>query len=479
MASRFWASQQTMPVPHSSTKSSQIWRLIVLSIGLAIIFAIAPFSTSEKAAEPGGNLRFEVHCSSQLGNKLALALARHYLEGAGYGVEEKPLKNGDKVVRGTMRYHFHDILIGVHNSLSTFDHLEKSPASIEMTLESSPKDLPVLTGENVIGLDPIAVIVNKDSPVTTLTVDQLKQLFSGKETAGLRMQVYTWPDQEDLKIWSSFRVFGPLTLPEHPAIIKDKKDLVRHVSGDPKGIGMLALRELEEDDLKRVQPLKIAWDESKKKDAVDVGVQDGTYPLTRKLYLYTPLSLLISSEDVTDFLWVCRNAEDLIRKNGFIPVGSYRAPRNIKLYEQFTSHARRQSLVFLFPSGRDLLASPPNTKALRTLSETLKDWPNNKIEVNLLGFASREAEGSSDNQGLSARRSAAVANALANALTSRNNWKIRCRTTDPANPPEPTRITSRLSLNCAGFSDSMPVENNFTKSGRVMNRRVEVWLEWP
>jgi phosphate transport system substrate-binding protein len=166
--------------------------------------------------------------------------------------------------------------------------------------------------ENKVALDGIAFIVNKGNGINELTKDQLADIFSGKITdwkdvGGKPGQIVLLSRESNSGTHVFVKEFiinkgksdskiefaaSALLMPSSQAIYDETKQ-------NPQAIGYVGLGYAKED----VKVLKI------KKDAASAGVlpsastvQDGTYPVSRPLFMYTKKG---APQSITDYLaWV-------------------------------------------------------------------------------------------------------------------------------------------------------------------------------
>src|SRR5665811_1851340 len=166
--------------------------------------------------------------------------------------------------------------------------------------------------ENKVALDGIAVVVNKDNKVSELSVDQLADIFSGRITdwrdvGGDPGQIVILSRESNSGTHVFFKehilnkgqsdskveyASSALLLPSSQAIVDEALQ-------NPKGIGYVGLGYVTGD----LKALKV------KKDAASAGVtptvasvQDGSYPVSRPLYMYTKAD---AGQAVQDYLaWI-------------------------------------------------------------------------------------------------------------------------------------------------------------------------------
>ncbi|MGC9517514.1 MAG: phosphate ABC transporter substrate-binding protein [Methanomicrobiales archaeon] len=137
-----------------------------------------------------------------------------------------------------------------------------------------------------IGRDGIVVAVNKENPVSDLTSDQIKDIFSGKitnwkELGGPDATINVIAREEGSGTRDAFEelVMGKDTKVKSDAIIQSSTEAVKQsVAQDPNAIGYISLAHMSDD----VKALKV--------DGVEPSqatVQDGTYKIARPFLFIT------------------------------------------------------------------------------------------------------------------------------------------------------------------------------------------------
>ena len=170
----------------------------------------------------------------------------------------------------------------------------------------------------VIALDGIAIIVNKDSKVEDLTVDQLKQMFTGEIT--------NWSEVggDDGEIVLIGREAGSGTRDGFESIV-DVKDSCKYaqeltatgavisaVEANPLAIGYASLSAVGE-TVKMVTDGGVACSEET--------VKDGSYEVQRPFVFVTNKSVTLSEQAQAFFGFATSaDAADLIRTAGAVPV---------------------------------------------------------------------------------------------------------------------------------------------------------------
>ena len=170
----------------------------------------------------------------------------------------------------------------------------------------------------VIALDGIAIIVNKESKVADLTVDQLKQMFTGEIT--------NWSEVggDDGEIVLVGREAGSGTRDGFESIV-DVKDSCKYaqeltatgavisaVEANPLAIGYASLSAVG-DTVKAVTVEGVECSEDT--------VKDGSYKIQRPFVFVTNKSVTLSEQAQAFFDFACStDAADLIRTAGAVPV---------------------------------------------------------------------------------------------------------------------------------------------------------------
>ncbi len=182
-------------------------------------------------------------------------------------------------------------------------------------------------GEQQIGLDGVSVIASPDVTVTTLSLRQLRSIY----TSGIRtwseiggrdsvIRVNSLPLRESgTADWMAQNIFKTNSFDGRVVQFRSARLLARHVSRGSGEIGYLGHglleRILERDESLRLKILRI-----KRQDGPVPGrtacvehLTDGTYPLARKLFLYWDRRT--AEKSVYDFVSFCaQNAGPKLRE---------------------------------------------------------------------------------------------------------------------------------------------------------------------
>lgn len=169
----------------------------------------------------------------------------------------------------------------------------------------------------VIAKDGITVIVNKENSINDLTLDQVKDIFSGKisnwkELGGKDAGITVVNREEGSGTRGAFEeiVLGDEKFTDKAAIQNSTGAIKTAVSADPNAIGYISMGSMSDD----VKSIKIGGIEPSNDNA-----KSGQYPIAR------PFIFLVNGEAeglAKAFIdWVLENeAQEIVQENGFIPV---------------------------------------------------------------------------------------------------------------------------------------------------------------
>jgi len=437
-----------------------------------------------------------VHGSNTVGANLAPELLRSFLKKQGY----KDIATSKDGVDSTISFQLpgktslSSIEISAHGSSTAFSNTSEypkvgisggfadigmasrqvKPTEVQLLLDKKLGNFRSAASEFPIALDGVAVIINRNLPIQSLTTNQVAKIFAGEiknwsAVGGPDKQIKVYARDDHSGTWDTFkaRVMKPskLNLINTAQRFKDSEKLVRNVATDSTGIGFCGLSYVDSTvtglaisssaGLQAFQPTRLT-----------VKTQD--YPLSRLLYFYLPIDSKNSSL-ARDFVryTMSNEGQAVVDKVGLVGQG-LSTTRDIsnanKFKELLLADSNIDSGYKTLIRGADRQNSQANirfapgsnkpdinsTNNLERLAGYLAENGNENIKVILIGFAdSVGAEGV--NLKLSKDRAQIVANSL-------NAKGVKAITVE-------------------GFGEAMPVADNTTEAGRVKNRRVEIWLK--
>jgi len=316
-------------------------------------------------------------------------------------------------------------------------------------------DLTSPAAEHVLALDGIAVIVHQSNPTGELSTGQLEGIFRGTIThwsqlGGPMAPIHLFARDDRSGTFDTFRslVLDNAQLAQGTRRIEDSAELAADVAGDPAAIGFVGLPYVA--DAKTV-----AVSESGATPLVPnrLTVATEDYPLTRRLFLYTPtLHPNALAQRFVAFA-LSPPGQAVVDEVGFVPLtietAAAEVPRAAPAkFRALAEAARRLSTAFRFrPNSADL-----DNRGLRDLDRLVDFMSMQHMhgdQLTLVGFADGLGSATS-NMAMARRRAEAVAAQMAQ---------------------RGLQVGNTMALWAA-----LPVANNATEEGREKNRRVEVFL---
>jgi phosphate transport system substrate-binding protein len=190
-----------------------------------------------------------------------------------------------------------------------------------------------------VALDSLAVFVNKDNPIQSLSIQQIDAIFSKTRKGGYEKDVATWGDLGLTGEWASkpISLYGRNSasgtygyFKEHVLAKGDYKDTVKEQNGssgvvqavasDKYAIGYSGVGYATAD----VRAVAVAADAKSKPVAANAEhVYDGTYPIARVLYVYVnykPASQLDPLRKEFLRFVLSHQGQAVVVKDGFYPL---------------------------------------------------------------------------------------------------------------------------------------------------------------
>ncbi|MBU3068374.1 substrate-binding domain-containing protein [Aestuariicella sp. G3-2] len=443
--------------------------LTVLTLKVLCLASVlsAPTIAAEPFPDSVSGRLFQVQGSNTVGASLMKNFLTSYLEARGASdvrVEDLPQANEYRVI-GSVQGRDVFVDVGAHGSSTGFRALLSGDADLSMSsrpIKSKEVDQMAAYGdmlgfeaEHVIAIDGLAVIVNKDNPLTRLSLDQIAGVFSGQITnwkqlgaEDLAINVYardensgTWDTFKSLVLRKIYRLSGSAQRFESNDELSDR------VARDPGGIGFVGLASV------RNSRALLVFDQGTTPllpEHVSVATED--YLLSRRLFLYTPPSL--KTEVIEDFIRFVQSdaGQFQVEQTGFISqaltaIASDAERNGPKDYLAVTEGASRLSVNFRFAEGSSVLDNKAR-QDIRRVQAFMARAENQGRVLTLIGFGD-EKQSESRSLVLSKLRAVSVKTAL-------HRVGVNTR------PVE-------------GFGAFLPVASNDGKE-KVKNRRVEIWV---
>lgn len=431
---------------------------IILLMGLA-------FSLSVTATE---SQLLRIHGSNTIGANLAPQLVRSWLSSKGYTIISNKVtaKEERNIVAEKLGEELR-VEIHAHGSSTSFKDFANGKTDVGMSSrpikEKEVKKLSSLgrldskNSEYVIALDGLPIIVHKSNPLTKMSKDTVKEIFSGKITNWSQLnlpegRINIYARDNNSGTYDTFKslVLGkktPLATGAHR--FESNANLSDAVAKDPNGIGFVGIAYIRNS---KVLAISDTDTQALIPEVFTVATED--YVLSRRLYMYIPeVNVHPLAKEFVKFA-VSSAADKIVTKIGFVSqeIEGYRMAlpdTTPKEYRKFAMGAMRLSLNIRFKKGSIKL----DNKSVRDVNRLVNYFkqPENKYrKLMLFGFADKHEVIPFISGSISVSRADAVADYLAK------------------NSIHPIRVR--------GYGDKLPVASNATRSGRYKNRRVEIWM---
>ncbi len=369
------------------------------------------------------------------------------------------------------------------NGQATFAMTSRRPTNAELRAANVAGlgDLLAADREHVVGYDGLLLVANQNSHMRAVSEKVAAQIFAG--------QITNWsqlggPDADinvyATKIGTGARsLFDELLMRSNRLSIADRVTeldddgmVAAAVASDPYGFGftstVYASNEVKSLDIQGVCGLRTK--------ATAFSIKTGEYPLTRPLYLYTNGEALEGQlQEFIEFI-ATPDAQEMVSASGFVgqtiseeelndqgirvastlllqqddiqEIGSIRNMLGMLLASE------RLSTTVRFSQGGNELDSTAQADVKR-LAEKLTAAEFSGKQFYFMGFS--DSVGRSDlNQLLALQRAELVRSELLKAM------------------PE---LKDRIKARSVGFGEISPLGCNETRTGRSINRRVEIWMQ--
>ena len=311
--------------------------------------------------------------------------------------------------------------------------------------------------EQVIAIDGLAIVLHPSNPISALSTLQLAQIFSGEISNWAQLggrpgaiDLYARDDNS-----GTFDTFKELVLSANGKQLSGKakrfessEQLSDSVARDTNGIGFIGLPYV-----RKAKAVAIAAGDSQPMAPSVTLIATEDYPLSRRLFLYgPPKNANPWAEALLQFAQSPRG-QAIVASNGFIAqtVEAVKVEATADMppaYQALAREAQRLSVNFRFQEGSANLDNKAQHD-LRRVLDYLRQHDKLQNKVVLVGFGDPKAV-SARAELLSKLRAMAVRRELA-----REGVVMR-------------EVT--------GLGDDLPVADNEGDSGRIKNRRVEVWV---
>jgi glucose/mannose transport system substrate-binding protein len=289
----------------SAQDSQNTWEFASLRV-IAIAQGV-PSNAPPGQLHESRQVALRLHGSNTIGKDLVPTLCEDFLKYEGAtSVQRKPQIREDEIdveaalpndAGGPVTFE-----IQAHGSKTAFADLAAGRADIAMSSRQiKPEEAQQCASaglgnllspgcENVLGMDAVVVLVNKSNPLDFITKQQLADVFAGKisdwsQIGGSPGPIYLYAPDDNSGTFDTFKsiVLSARTLSSRTSRYEDMTKLSDAVAADTNGIG-IAGRSF----VRNTKVLAIAEPGRKPLLPDTFSVATGDYPLSRRLYLYTP-----------------------------------------------------------------------------------------------------------------------------------------------------------------------------------------------
>ncbi|MFZ3186370.1 MAG: phosphate ABC transporter substrate-binding/OmpA family protein [Pseudomonas sp.] len=419
---------------------------------------------------PEGQPALQIQGSNTIGARLGPALVKGLLEEQGFQevrIEAAKVANEQRVsgINAAKQRVF--IEVAAHGSGTAFVALKDASAQLgassrpikaaEAQSLSALGDFHSAAAEHIIAIDGLAVILNQQNPLSSLTTSQIAQVFSGEittweELGGSGGPIHLYARDDNSGTFDTFKELvltaNGKTLAASSRRFESSEQLSDAVSQDPQGIGFIGLPYI-----RQAKALAVTDGQSRPMLPTATLVATEDYPLSRRLFFYTPPSANNPWGQALVQFAHSDKGQALVEKAGFVPqtvsaVNVNASSSMPPIYRELAHQAQRLSVNFRFQQGSANL----DNKALRDVErvlEYLEKQQKTQHKVVLVGFGDPKVD-------------------EAHALIL-SKWRAQVVRRELS---KGQLIIDKI----IGFGAELPVANNQGDEGRIKNRRVEVWV---
>jgi phosphate transport system substrate-binding protein len=427
------------------------------------VFAALPLP---QAGQPA----LQIQGSNTIGARLGPALVRGMFEEQGFhNVQVEPGYAANEVRISAVNSAKQPVFIEVaaHGSGTAFVALKDASAQLgassrpikatEAQALAALGDFNSAAAEHVIAIDGLAVILNQQNTLRSLSTSQIAQVFSGEiktweELGGTGGPIHLYARDDKSGTFDTFKELvltaNGKTLAASSKRFESSEALSDAVSQDPQGIGFIGLPYI-----RQAKALAVTDGQSQPMLPSPTLVATEDYPLSRRLFFYTPPSAANPWAQALVKFTHSAKGQAIVAQIGFIPQSVSAVKVNATssmppIYRELANQAQRLTVNFRFQQGSASL----DNKALRDI-ERLQEYlsANNKQQhsVVLVGFGDPKVD----------EAHAAIMSKWRGQVVRRELSKGQV-------------IVDKI----IGLGAELPVANNQGDDGRIKNRRVEVWV---
>lgn len=336
------------------------------------------------------------------------------------------------------------------------------------------------SAETVLALDALSIVVSPSNRVRAISEADIAGIFSGEITDWAQLgdapgpiNLYVRASESGTATVFDDLVMDPVGAEVSPTatVMPTDEAISQAVTTDPLGIGYTSYSTQQ-----GAKALAVRGACGIQTPVNDFTIKTEEYPLTRRIYMYRPQSLI--PQPATDFVDFVKSnaAQDIVKRSGYISQDvtslsvneqglrfvSTMLPSDAdvtfeEVQDMLTNlvSAERLSLTFRFQPGSTRLDTRSETDAER-LAELIEQGVFDNKEILIIGFSDSIGEGDI-NLNLSAARARQVRDSILDEVKSAAGENLQIKT--------------------IGYGEMSPLGCNETIQGRKINRRVEIWTK--
>lgn len=188
-------------------------------------------------------------------------------------------------------------------------------ANSSRTLKEEEKQKGLISHE--IALDAVCVVVHQSNPVGELTLEQVRRIFKGEitnwsEVGGPNLEIVVYTRESTSGTYETFesKVMARENITLRALTKSSNGEMVQAISGNPNGIGYVGIGYLAQ--ARGVKALKING-----VTPTPETVRNGTYPISRFLYMITKGQPEGLAKDFIDFVR-SPEGQKIVEEQGFV-----------------------------------------------------------------------------------------------------------------------------------------------------------------
>ncbi|MCB2135838.1 MAG: substrate-binding domain-containing protein [Rhodobacteraceae bacterium] len=332
--------------------------------------------------------------------------------------------------------------------------------------------------ERVIAVDSIVVITHPSNPVTSLSINELGGIYTGRITnwsdvggPDLPIKLHGYKDGFDTETVFYNRIFGEVegVTPAPQVEAEDSNQMSILVNEDPGAIGFVSFA-----FQRGSKGLNIENECGIVTTPDEFSAKTEEYAIQRRLYFYNRGdNTEPATQEFLDYV-TSASSDDVISKSGFISLGITRTTQDLKgnraralmapVTDPYQSSQMREMLGAMIDQDRLSTTFRYRTGSSKLDEKGLLDMKRLVGYLETLPAGSRVSfVGFTDDEGaFDANRRLSVARAEQVAADIK------------AMAPE---SLANIEISTSGFGEMSPAACNTTSAGKALNRRVEVWVQ--